>query len=219
MTSVAPDGTAVAAQLRNLFPTVGKRSSFGGKSNKAKKPLKKTKKDIVHKDVVLLPSLDTRSVPTHQMRCRLENNGFVIHAFPVDKSLQETDFRAQIKDLFPHLGETNFDFVKPLASGVYFSALRVLGLAGQGSIYIFHQKVISPLPFTVTLTVLPRVLLHLVKPQAQVHFLMRDVAFTQALRALQLLVHVRLAMEPIRKGSINKRRCSLTKATPLCKVP
>ena len=146
MTSVALDGKAVAAQLRNLLPTVGKRSSFGGKLNKAKKPpLKKTKKDIVHKDVVLLPSPDTRSLPTNQMRCRLGNNGFVIHAFPVDKSLQEEDFRAQIRDLFPHLGETKFEFVKAcygqivspnLASGVYFSALHVLGLAGQGSIYI-----------------------------------------------------------------------------------
>jgi len=89
------ESTAVAAQLRNLLPTVGK-SSFGGKScnskcSKVKKPpVKKAKKDIVHKDVILLPSPNSRSVPTHQTRCRLENNGFVVHAFPLlDKSLQE----------------------------------------------------------------------------------------------------------------------------------
>ena len=86
------ESTAVAAQLRNLFPTVGKRS-FGSKSSNSKSvkgkkpPPKKAKKDVVHKDVVLLPSPDTRSVPTHQTRCRLENNGFVVHACPVDKSL------------------------------------------------------------------------------------------------------------------------------------
>lgn len=151
------ESTAVAAQLRNLFPTVGKRS-FGGKSSNSKcvkgkkPPAKKAKKDVVHKDVVLLPSPDTKSVPTHQTRCRLENNGFVVHAFPVDKSLQEEDLRAQIRELFPPLAETDFEFVKScygqiitpkLATGVHFSASRVLGLAGQGSIYIRPECDIS----------------------------------------------------------------------------
>ena len=91
--NVNTTSTAVAAQLRNLFPTVGSRSS-GSKSHgsrlssKSKKPPpKKAKKtDIVHKDVVLIPTPDTKSVPTHQTRCRLENNGFVVHGFPVDRS-------------------------------------------------------------------------------------------------------------------------------------
>ena len=151
------ESTAVAAQLRNLFPTVGKRS-FGAKSSNSKcikgkkPPAKKAKKDVVHKDVVLLPSPDTKSVPTHQTRCRLENNGFVVHAFPVDKSLQEEDLRTQIRELFPPLAETDFEFVKScygqiitpkLATGVHFSASRVLGLAGQGSIYIRPECDIS----------------------------------------------------------------------------
>ena len=75
----------------------------------------------------------------------MENNGFVVHAFPVDKSLQEEDLRAQIREVFPALKETDFEFVKScygqiitpkLATGVYFSSSRVLSLAGQGSIYI-----------------------------------------------------------------------------------
>ena len=150
------ESTAVAAQLRNLFPTVG-RSSFGGKGNskggKVKKtPVKKAKKDVVHKDVILLPSPNTMSVPTHQTRCRLENNGFVVHTFPLDKSLQEEDLRVQIRELFPPLAETDFEFVKScygqiitpkLATGVHFSASRVLGLAGQGSIYIRPECDIS----------------------------------------------------------------------------
>ena len=92
------------------------------------------------------------SVPTHQTRCRLENNGFVVHAFPLDKSLQEEELRAQIRELFPPLAETDFEFVKScygqiitpnLASGVHFPASRVLGLAGQGSIYIRPECDIS----------------------------------------------------------------------------
>ena len=65
------ESTAVAAQLSNLFPTVGK-SSFGRKSCNSKcckvktPPVKKVKKDVVHKDVILLPSPNMRSVPTHQ---------------------------------------------------------------------------------------------------------------------------------------------------------
>lgn len=148
--NVNMESTPVSTQLRNLFPTIGTRS-FGGKSSESKSskgkrpPPKKPKKDIVHKDVVLLPSPDTKSVPTHQTRCRLENNGFVVHAFPVDKSLQEEDLRAQIREVFPALKETDFEFVKScygqiitpkLATGVYFSSSRVLSLAGQGSIYI-----------------------------------------------------------------------------------
>ena len=60
------ESTAVAAQLRNLFLTVG-RSSFGGKSGNSKggkvkkPPVKKAKKDVVHKDVILLPSPNTTS--------------------------------------------------------------------------------------------------------------------------------------------------------------
>ena len=150
------ESTAVAAQLRNLFPTVG-RSSFGGKSCNSKRgkvkkpPVKKAKKDVVHKDVILLPSPDTTSVPTHQTRCRLENNGFIVHAFPLDKSLQE-ELRAQIRELFPPLAETDFEFVKScygqiitlkFASGVHFPGSRVLGLAGQGSIYIRPECDIS----------------------------------------------------------------------------
>ena len=92
------------------FLPFGKRLSFGGKSNRDKKALpKKAKKDVLHKDVVLLPSPDARLVLTHQMQWLMENSGFFIHAFPVDKSLQEEDFRAQIRVV----GETNFNSWSP----------------------------------------------------------------------------------------------------------
>ena len=59
------------------FLPFGKRLSFGGKSNRGKKPLpKRAKKDVLHKDVVLLPSPDARLVLTHQMQWLMENSGF-----------------------------------------------------------------------------------------------------------------------------------------------
>ena len=148
--------TAVSAQLRRLFPTVGNRTSgsksFRGRKGKQPVPKRAKKKDIVYKDLVLLPSPDTKSVPTHQTRCRLEKNGFVVHGFPVDKSLQEEELRGQIRQSFPALKETEFEFVKScygqiikpkLATGVFFSVARVLGLAGQGGIYIRPENEIA----------------------------------------------------------------------------
>ena len=49
--------------------------------------------------------------------------------------------------------------------------------------FIFSQKVISLLPFTMTLTFLPKVQ-YRVKPQAQIHFL-ENVALTQLLHTFQ----------------------------------
>ena len=135
--------TAVPAALRRSFPTL---ASTSGSSRSSKKPAKKAKKaNVVYKDVVLLPTPGTKTVPTHQTRCQLESNGFVIHGFPVDKSWEEEEFKAKIRELFLPLEDMDFDFVKScygqivtpkLATGVKFSAARVIGLCGQGSIYI-----------------------------------------------------------------------------------
>lgn len=59
----------------------------------------KTEKDVVH----------TRSVPTHQTWCQLENNRFIVHAFPVDKSLVE-DLRAQINSFAIRRFATKWSF-------------------------------------------------------------------------------------------------------------
>ena len=74
----------VPATLRRSFPTLAsKRSSKSFR----KPPEKKTRKStIVYKDLILLATATTSTVPTHQTRCQLENNGFVIHGCPIDKS-------------------------------------------------------------------------------------------------------------------------------------
>ena len=91
-------------------------------------------------------------MPTHQTRCRLEKNGFLDHGFPVDKSLQEEELRGQIRQSFPALKEKEFEFVKScygqiikpnLATGVFFSAARVLSLARQGGIYVRPENEIA----------------------------------------------------------------------------
>ena len=139
----------VPQALRRSFPTLASKSS--SKSVK-KTPAKKARKcNIVHKDVILLPTSTTRNVPTHQTRCQLENSGFVIHGCPIDKSWEESDLRNQIKQWFPILEENNIDvdFVKScygqivtpkLAAGVKFTAARILSLSGQGSIYIHPRE-------------------------------------------------------------------------------
>ena len=69
--------------------------------------------------------------------------------------------------------------------------------------FIFSQKVISLLPFTMTLTFLLKVQIYRVKPQAQVHFLEKNVALTQLLHTFQLLAHLYEGfMELIRKDWI-----------------
>ena len=135
----------VPAALRRSFPTLAsKRSSKSFR----KQPEKKTRKStIVYKDLILLPTATTRTVPTHQTRCQLENNGFVIHGCPIDKSWEEPELKHKIKEWFLILEENDidFDFVKScygqivtpkLAAGVKFTAARALSLSGQGSIYI-----------------------------------------------------------------------------------
>lgn len=114
--------------------------------------MKQEKENVVYKDVVLLPSLSTKAVLTHQTRRQLENDGFVVHRFPVEKSMDEGELRVKIIELFPFLQDIEFNFVKScycqivtpkVAHGVSFSAARMLGIAGQGSIYIQPEQDLS----------------------------------------------------------------------------
>jgi hypothetical protein len=68
----------------------------------------------MYKDLILLPAPTTRTVPTHQTRCKLENDGFAIHGCPIDKSRDESEMKNKVKEWFPILEENDidFDFVK-----------------------------------------------------------------------------------------------------------
>ena len=79
--------------LREAFPSLsgnsGKRKSdFKSKQGTRSKAPALTKKktcNVVYKDLILLPEPDTKTVPTHRSRITLENDGFVVHEFPIDR--------------------------------------------------------------------------------------------------------------------------------------
>ena len=107
------------------------------------------------KPLILLPELDTKlkTVPTHRSRITLENDGFVLHEFQIDKSWQEEEFKAEVRKVFPILVSkcANFKFAKAcygeivsskVADGITMNAARVLSISGQGSIYLRPDKVL-----------------------------------------------------------------------------
>ena len=71
----------------------------------------------------------------------LENDGFVVHEFPIDKSWQEEEFKAEVRKVFPILVSkcANFKFAKAcygeivspkVADGITMNAARVLSISG-----------------------------------------------------------------------------------------
>ena len=95
--SISRSGEAVRQSLREAFPSLsdntGKRKSDfksqQGTRSKAPALAKRKTSNVVYKDLILLPEPDTKTVPTHRSRITLENDGFVVHEFPVDRSWQE----------------------------------------------------------------------------------------------------------------------------------
>ena len=87
-----PSGSKTASattELFKAFPNLNNlqqgrvSSKYAPKKSFKNKP---KKENVVYKDVILFPSPSTKAVPTHQTRCQLENDGFVVHGFPVEKS-------------------------------------------------------------------------------------------------------------------------------------
>lgn len=157
--SPAANNRAVANEYRGCFPTIAsnrkrpmernkqRQTTLSGQYTK-KKPLafKKVKKGaVVFKDLVLLLSPEVKGVPTHSSRVRLENDGFVIHSYPVDKNWKESELREAIVEAFSDIPlNCSFTFVKScygqlvvpkIAAGVEYCASGALNLAGQGAIY------------------------------------------------------------------------------------
>ena len=85
-----------------------------GTRSKAPALAKKKTSNVVYKDLILLSEPDTKTVPTHQSRITLENDVFVVHEFPINKSWHEEDFKAEVRKVFPILVLkcANFKFAK-----------------------------------------------------------------------------------------------------------
>jgi len=61
--------------------------------------------NIVHKYIVLIFAPDCKTVPTHRTRITLENDGFIVHQFPVDKSWDIGQLKAEMERYFPFFNE------------------------------------------------------------------------------------------------------------------
>lgn len=143
--------------LREGFPSLsgnsGKRmSDFKSKQGtrcKAPALVKRKTCNVVYKDLILLP--DTKTVPTHRSNITLENDGFVVHEFPIDRSWQEEESSSRF--LVDECADFKFakvcygEIVSPkVADGITMDAARVLSISGQRSIYLRPDKVLHKNP-------------------------------------------------------------------------
>ena len=142
---------SIPQALRQRFPTL---ASTPARSLKIPSKGKRKTSSIVHKDIILLPNPDQKAVPTHRSRISLENQGFVVHEFPIDKAWGEEKLRFEIKKIFPVLDQkaSSFSFVKAcygeivvpkIADGVSMDATRVLSIAQQSCIYLRPDRILE----------------------------------------------------------------------------
>ena len=147
---------SVTQALLRSFPSLAARGSSKRRSSSASRSKSKKGKssvNIVHKDIVLIPAPDCKTVPTHRTRITLENDGFIVHQFPVDKSWDIGQLKAEIEKVFPILQRkaANFTFVKAcygelvvpnVPDSISMNAERLLSIVGQGSIYLLPEKIL-----------------------------------------------------------------------------
>ena len=147
---------SVTQALLKSLPSLVARGSSKRRSSSASHPKSKKRKcsvNIVHEDIVLIPAPDCKTVPTHRTHITLENDGFIVHQFPVDKSWDIGQLKAEMEKVFPIVQRkaANFTFVKAcygelvmpnVPDSIYMTAERVLSIVGQGSIYLLPEKIL-----------------------------------------------------------------------------
>ena len=96
---------SVTQALLRSFPSLAARGSSKRQSSSASRSKSKKGKssvNIVHKDIVLIPAPDCKTVPTHRTHITLENDGFIAHQFPVDKSWDIGQLKAENRKGISH---------------------------------------------------------------------------------------------------------------------
>ena len=118
-----------ASELTRLFPTFRSASETrhraAGPSNnnttRCSPPRKRrrgnssevpSKKNIIHKDLVILKNSQTTKVPTHKARLALEKKGRVVHDFPFNRKWNEYELCAAVEKEMPSLLGTEYEFLK-----------------------------------------------------------------------------------------------------------
>ena len=144
-TSLPLGQATVRNALCQAFPSIGSRggstnigSNVKGKRTSttlpyafAKKKGKKSQQQrIVHKEVILLTNPDIETVPMHRTHTLLENQGLVLHKFPIDTDWGEGELFMEVRRAFPVLFSKVADikFVNPNpqgGGGVFSTPLEV----------------------------------------------------------------------------------------------
>ena len=123
-TPTASRSTSIQSRLQSCFPTIaaagvapgtsriGRTTVPARRGRKQTAPRRggRTKKVIVHKDLVVIPSPDTETVPTHATRVTVEERQLVCHEFPFNKEWTEEIIKEKILAQFPKL--IAFEYVK-----------------------------------------------------------------------------------------------------------
>jgi ribosomal protein S27E len=119
--------SAFAAELGQRFPTfnasINSRSSVR-KNHKKRKSNNNTpnassgsgtkigrpSKSVIHKDLVIIPNPDTKQVPSHSSKVKLEERELIIHEFPFNKGWTPLELRENVEKQLPK--NVPFQFMK-----------------------------------------------------------------------------------------------------------
>ena len=121
-TSFVPSSSpSIAAELSRRFPTFNargatatrKRTSAGtftssmSRGNRNGRP----SKTIFHKDLVIIPNPNTKQVPSHVNKVKLEERGLIVHQFPFNKDWTYLDLKRNIESQLPR-EDIMFEYLK-----------------------------------------------------------------------------------------------------------
>ncbi|CAB3976830.1 Hypothetical predicted protein [Paramuricea clavata] len=144
-----------SAELGHRFPTFnacinktrGRESHNSSSRSSVIKNSKKRKPNNINtqdaSDLVIIPNPDTKQVPSHSNKVKLEERELIIHEFPFNKGWSPLELRENIEKQLSK--NVFFEFMKAcygtlvvpkLAEGVRMNGERILKFSGQGSVYI-----------------------------------------------------------------------------------
>lgn len=120
------NNTNLENELADRFPSVSANRSRKRRSasslNSVRNNKKKTQRgrrgnDVVLKDLVFIPDPEDTDVPTHKKRLELEEQNFVFHEFPFNRSWSAATLQEEIRKVLPP--GTEFEFLKVLTMNSY----------------------------------------------------------------------------------------------------
>ena len=102
--------TVSASRSRKRRSTASTSSLSSLRNNKKKAQRGRKGNDVVFKDLVFIPDPEETAVPTHKKRLELEEQNFVIHEFPFNRSWSAATLKEEVRKVLPT--GTEFEFMK-----------------------------------------------------------------------------------------------------------